>query len=102
MNSGGGFFNLRFPSLEVTSRPEIVTFIIYVISYMLLMVVCQESVIRESGIRPEISPPKERLRGLAPNHEIGNIRSLIHEFLVAEFLILLAEFLRYIIYVAVK
>lgn len=73
-----------------------------VISYMLLMVVCQESVIRESGIRPEISTPKERLRGLAPNHEIGNIRSLIHEFLVAEFLILLAEFLRYIIYVAVK
>ena len=81
MNSGGGFFNLRFPSLEVTSRPEIVTFIIYVISYMLLMVVCQESVIRESGIRPEISPPKERLRGLAPNHEIGNIRSLILSFL---------------------
>ena len=52
-----------------------------VISYMLLMVVCQESVIRESGIRPEISTPKERLRGLAPNHEIGNIRSLILPFL---------------------
>jgi len=26
-----GFSNLRFPSLEVTSRPERVTFIIYVI-----------------------------------------------------------------------
>ena len=31
----------------------------------MLMVVCQESVIRESGIRPEISTRLERLRGLA-------------------------------------